>query len=131
MLSLKVSTRMYTSGKAATRSRETTNLAAEHGGCCRRQAGGALEAAVAHELFHGGDVDVPLLRAGVHPGGVYVDAHDVLRDASVAFLIPDRHHHNSRTTQQQNGNRAKKNVDRSTHRPDTYHIILTRLEASK
>lgn len=65
-----------------------TNLAAEH---CRRrlrQTGSALEAAVADELLHGGDVDVPFLGTGVHPRGVDVHAHHVLGDAAVALLIP-------------------------------------------
>ena len=68
-----------------------TNLAAEHRSGCLRQTGGALEAAVAHEFFHGGDVDVPLLGTGVHSGGVDVDAHHVLGDAAVALLIPGQH----------------------------------------
>lgn len=64
-----------------------TNLAAEHRRGRLRQTGRAFEPAVADELLHCGDVDVSLLRTGVHSGGVYVDAHDVLGDAAVAVLI--------------------------------------------
>lgn len=85
-------------------------LAAEHRRGCLRESRGALETAVAHELLHGGDVDVPLLRAGVHPGRVDVHAHDVLGDAAVAFLVPEK----AKPTQASTCQKATNTIDRST-----------------
>ena len=64
------------------------HLTAEHRCGYRGQPWGTFEPAVANELLHGGDVDLPLLCTSVHPRGVDVHAHDMLCDAAVAVLVP-------------------------------------------
>lgn len=95
-----------------------TYLAAEHRRRRLREPRGALESAVAHKLLHRGDVDVPLLRAGVHPGRVDVHAHHVLGDAAVAFFVST----NTQSGPTKRRTNNKQSIDR--HRTGTKNTTL-------